>query len=248
MPRLSRRQFLALTGAAASGAWLAACTRETNVSPLTWKTPPTLAPTPTVRGPEKLNADAALARLLDGNQRYMASGLVHPDQMPARRQALTSQQAPFAIVLTCADSRVPPEVVFDQGLGDLFVVRVAGNILSDTLLGSIEYAADHLKAPLVLVLGHARCGALEAAVAAVQSGSEAPGHIASLVAALRPAVEAAQRQSGDVLDNAVRANVKLVAAQLRERSPILEEKMGKEGLKVVGAYCNLDTGAVEVLS
>ena len=248
MPRLSRRQFLALTSAAASGALLAACTRETKISPMNWKLPPTMAPTPTVRGPESLDAAAALARLLDGNQRYIASSLVHPNQMPERRKALTDQQKPFAIVLTCADSDAPPEVIFDQGLGDLVVVRIAGNILSDTLLGSIEYAVEHFKPPLVMVLGHQKCGAVKVAIDAVQSGSEAPGHMASLVTALRPAVEAAQLESGDVLDNAVRVNIRQVVTQLRDQSALLEARLGKGLLKAVGAYYSLDTGAVEILS
>ena len=247
MSRLSRRQFLAWAGTGASAALLTGCTRQTSVSPLEWKPPPTLAPTPTLRGPAALDAAAALARLIEGNQRYVTTGLVHPDQTAERRKALESQQEPFAVVLTCADSRVPPEVIFDQGLGDLFVVRVAGNILSDTLLGSIEYAVEHLKTPLILVLGHKRCGAVSATVDAVEKGTEAPGHIATLVEALRPAVEEVRQAKGDVLDNAIRANVKRVLKELRTTSPILEEKLGTNVLKTAGGYHDLDTGAVEII-
>ncbi len=248
MTPLSRRQFLGATGAAATAALLAACTRETKVSPLDWQPPPTAAPTPTLRGPEKLDGAAALARLADGNQRYTASQSVYPDQTAERRQALTQDQAPLAIVLTCADSCVPPEVLFDQGLGDLLVVRVAGNVLSDMLLGTVEYGVDHLNVPLVMVLGHARCGAVQSTMDVLKSGTAAPGHIASLVAALRPAVVEAQQQSGDVLDNAVRANIRLVLKQLRTQSTLLETKLGKQQLQVVGAYYDPDTGAVALLS
>jgi carbonic anhydrase len=246
MPRLSRRHFLGLTGTAAA-ALLSACTRQTTLSPLAWKAPPTQAPTPTPRGPGKLDATAALTRLLEGNQRYSAARLVHPDQTVARQQLLKSRQAPFAGVLTCADSWTAPEVVFDQGLGDLYVVRVAGNILSDILLGSLEYAVEHLALPLIVVLGHQRCEAVAAALDAVDKGAEAPGHIASLVAALRPAVMQAKPMEGDAVDNVIRVNVKLVQQQLVSSSPFLEEKLGKGALKIVGAYANLDTGAIELL-
>jgi carbonic anhydrase len=194
-----------------------------------------------------LDAAAALARLVEGNQRYATGGLLHPDQTLERRQELSADQAPFAVVLSCADSCVPPEVIFDQGLGDLYVVRVAGNILSDMVLGSIEYAVVHLQTPLILVLGHQGCPAMNAAVEAVIEGREAAGHGASLLDALRPAVEDARQQSGDVLDNAVRANVKLMLNQLRITSSILEEQLGRGVLKLAGGYHNLDTGGIELV-
>ena len=246
--RLSRRQILRLTGAAASSALLAACTRETKVSPLAWKPPPTMAPTPTARGPEPLGPEAALARLLEGNQRYTAGLATHPDQTAERRAALNAAQAPFAAVLTCADSRVPPEIIFDQGLGDLFVARVAGNILSEALLGSLEYAVQTLATPLILVLGHERCGAVQVTLDAIANGVAAPGHMASLAEALRPAVEEARQQSGDVLDYAIRANVRDVVRQLRTQSALLEKKLGQGSVKLLGAYASLDTGVVELLA
>jgi len=135
--------------------------------------------------PAKLTPDQALERLLQGNQRYVAGKATHPDQTAERRLGLASGQAPFAIILTCADSRVAPELFFDQGLGDLFVIRNAGNILDDHVIGSMEYAVEHLHAGLIVVVGHGQCGAVSAAVA----GGEVPGHIRSVTEAIAPALE-----------------------------------------------------------
>ena len=206
-----------------------------------------MAPTPTLRGPARLDAAAALARLVEGNQRYTAGQPLHPDQSIERLRSIGADQAPLAVVLTCADAQMPPELIFDQGLGDLFVARVAGNILSDVLLGSIEYAVQHFQIPLILVLGHQGCSALSAAVESVTKGREAAGHAASLVDALRPAVEAARQQPDDVLDKAVRANITLMLKQLRTESPLLEEKLGRDELKLAGGYHSLDTGGVEMV-
>jgi len=163
--------------------------------------------------------DEALKRLLDGNQRYAVAKAAHPNQTAECRTQIAGGQSPYAIVLGCADSRVPPEVLFDQGLGDLFVVRVAGNVLDDAGLGSLEYAADHLGVHLLVVLGHERCGAVDAAV----KGGEAEGHVKYLVKALKPAVEAAKGRPGDGLDNAVRTNVALAVKRLRGSKPVLSE-------------------------
>jgi len=246
MPSLSRRSFLGLSGAAAA-ALLAACTRQTALSPLDWKALPTQAPTPTLRGPEPLDATAALARLLEGNRRFAAGALQHPDQTAGRRQMLSGQQAPIAAVLTCADSCVPPEVLFDQGLGDLLVVRAAGAILSDTLLGSLELAVDRQAVPLIVVLGHQRCAVVKAVVDSLSQSASVPGHMTGLVEALRPAVTQAQPMGGDVVDNAIRAAVTLAQNQLVSQSALLEQKVGNGMLKIVGAYANLDTGALEIV-
>ncbi|MBI5016271.1 MAG: carbonic anhydrase [Deltaproteobacteria bacterium] len=187
--------------------------------------------------------EEALKRLAEGNQRYVAAKASHPDQTPERRTQVAGGQSPFAIVLGCADSRVPPEVLFDQGLGDLFTVRVAGNVLDDAGLGSLEYAADHLGVHLLVVLGHERCGAVDAAV----KGGEAEGRVKYLVKALKPAVSAAKGLPGDVLDNAVRANVALVVKQLKTSKPVLAELVEDGKLAVVGARYDLDTGIVEIL-
>jgi carbonic anhydrase len=188
-------------------------------------------------------SDEALQMLKAGNQRYVKTGLTHPHQTAQRRTDLKGGQAPFAIVLGCADSRVPPEVIFDQGLGDLFVIRVAGNIADDIVLGSIEYAAEHLHTPLLVVLGHSSCGAVGATVA----GGELGGHLPSLAAAIQPAVDQVKGQPGDLLDNAVRANAKMVTQQLRQSEPILAKMVKAGHFKVVAARYDLESGAVDFL-
>jgi carbonic anhydrase len=186
----------------------------------------------------------AISRLKDGNGRYMNGNPQHPRQSSEEREKLTKSQHPFAIVLGCADSRVPPEIVFDQGLGDLFVVRVAGNVIDDHSLGSIEYAVDHLAVRLILVLGHQSCGAVKAAKETIAAKGEAPAHIQSLVTAIRPAVEATVH--GD-LETTVKANVKDVVQALRSSTPVLKPKVDSSELRVLGAYYSLDTGAVSFL-
>jgi carbonic anhydrase len=193
--------------------------------------------------PESTGADEALARLLEGNRRFVDSTLTHPNQGAARRNLLAGGQSPFAIILCCSDSRVPPEWVFDQGLGDLFVVRVAGNVADEIGLASIEYAAEHLGARLVMVLGHERCGAVTAAV----KGGELPGHLPALMAALQPAVVGNRDPHGDQVEGVMRANIELTALQLRESGPVLSEMVEAGELKVVGARYDLDTGVVEVM-
>ncbi len=184
-----------------------------------------------------LHAAAALERLEAGNRRFAASMAEHPDQSEALRMNLSHSQHPFAVVLTCSDSRVAPELIFDQGLGDLFVIRVAGNILDDAVIGSVEYAAAHLEAPLVYVLGHQRCGAVQAAL-----GAQPEAHIRNIAAAIRPAVERARSLGGDLLDHAVRENVKLVAARLAASQPVLAKRVASQKLKIVGGYYHLSTG------
>jgi carbonic anhydrase len=166
------------------------------------------------------------------------------DQAAKRRAELTKSQHPFAIIVSCSDSRVPPEIVFDQGLGDLFVIRVAGNVIDDHSLGSIEYAVDHLAVRLVVVLGHQRCGAVKAAKDTIATKTEAPAHIQSLVTAIQPAVEATVH--GD-LETTVKANVKDVLQALRSSTPVLKPKVDSGELRVLGAYYTLDTGAVSFL-
>jgi carbonic anhydrase len=183
----------------------------------------------------------ALARLKAGNQRFVAGKLQHPHQNPRRRTELATGQRPFAIVLGCADSRTSPEVLFDQGLGDLFVVRVAGNILDDHVLGSIEYAVDHLGAQLIVVLGHQRCGAVQAAKETLDSKAEAPAHINSIVAAIQPAVEATR---GADVEATIKANTDNVVQSLRSSEPVLKKEVEAGAITVLGAYYNLDTGAV----
>ncbi len=186
----------------------------------------------------------AIAKLKEGNGRYTSGNLEHPGQTTERRAELTKDQHPFAVILSCSDSRVPPEIVFDQGLGDLFVVRVAGNVIDDHGLGSIEYAVDHLGARLIVVLGHQSCGAVKAAKETIAAKSKAPGHIQSLVTAIQPVVEATAK---DDLDTTVKANVKHVVQALRSSTPILKAKVDSAEVQVIGGYYSLDTGDVSLL-
>jgi carbonic anhydrase len=191
--------------------------------------------------PAKVVPAEALARLKAGNQRFIAGNLQHPHQNPKRRAELATGQRPFAIVLGCADSRTSPEVLFDQGLGDLFVIRVAGNILDDHVLGSIEYAVEHLGARLIVVLGHQRCGAVQAAKETLDSKAEAPAHINSIVASIQPAVEATR---GADLEATVKANTDNVVQSLRSSEPVLKKEVEAGTITVLGAYYDLGTGAV----
>lgn len=202
-------------------------------------------------------------RLLAGNRRFAAGSASHFNQDLERRRELAQNQHPFAVVVGCADSRVPPEIVFDQGLGDLFVVRCAGNVLDDLALASIEYAVEHLGAATIVVLGHERCGAVKATL----EGGELPGHLRFLARAIRPHIEevraalpaSAATESGgghgaaaaippELLDQAVRRNVRAIVAELRDCEPILAELEHTGGLRVVGARYDLDSGTVELLS
>jgi len=189
-------------------------------------------------------AAAVLSELEAGNAHHVAKRYEHPHQTADRQRELASAQHPHAIVLSCADSRVAPEIVFDQGLGDLFDVRVAGNVAGDAEVASIEYAASHLHVPLLVVVGHQHCGAVSAAA----EGGEAEGHLPELLAMIRPAVETARKQPGDLIENAVRINVENVVRQLHDSTPVLAELVGHGKLTVVGAVYALDTGKVTWLS
>gem|GEM_PF-278285 len=184
-----------------------------------------------------------LKKLLLGNERYIAGKCIHPHQTLDRRREVADIQNPFATVIACSDSRVSPEIIFDQGLGDLFVLKVAGNVLNDMILGSLEYSVQFLSVQLVVVLGHKRCGAVTAAL----SGDSPDGHIGSLVRAIGPAVEKAGDRPGDTVDNVARENVRGVVKQLKESAPILKERVAQEKLQVVGAFYDLDTGSLEIL-
>ena len=186
----------------------------------------------------------AIAKLKEGNGRYASGKLQHPGQTTERRAELTKDQHPFAVIVSCSDSRVPPEIVFDQGLGDLFIVRVAGNVINDEGLGSVEYSVDHLGTRLILVLGHQSCGAVKAARETIAAKGKAPGHIQSLVTAIKPAVEATAK---DDLETTIKANVKHVVDTLRASTPILKAKVDSGDVKVIGGYYSLDTGAVTFL-
>ncbi len=190
------------------------------------------------------SAEAVLRELKMGNEHHVAKRYEHPHQSAARQRELASGQHPHAIVLSCADSRVAPEIIFDQGLGDLFDVRVAGNVASDAEVASIEYAASHLHTPVCVVMGHQMCGAV---TAAAESGA-AEGHLPSLLALIRPAVQSAKGRPGDLVENAIRINVENVVRQLRSSKPVLGELVDHGTLTVVGAVYSLQTGKVDWLS
>jgi carbonic anhydrase len=186
----------------------------------------------------------ALSKLKEGNARYTSGNLQHPGQTAERRTELARTQHPFAAILCCSDSRVPPEVVFDQGIGDLFIVRVAGNVINDEGLGSLEYTVDHLGTRFILVLGHQRCGAVDAARETIAAKGKAPGHIQSLVTAIKPVVEATAKED---LEATIKANVKHVVDALRSSTPILKAEVDSGKIQVIGGYYSLDTGAVTFL-
>ena len=186
----------------------------------------------------------AIAKLKEGNARNTSGNMQHPGQTTERRAELTKSQHPFAIILSCSDSRVPPEIVFDEGLGDLFIVRVAGNVLNDEGLGSIEYGVEVLGARLIVVLGHSSCGAVDAAMKTVAAKGKAPGHIQSLVKAIKPVVDSTPKAD---LETMTKANAKHVVDRLRSSTPILKARVDSGEVQVIGGYYTLDTGAVTFL-
>lgn len=186
--------------------------------------------------------DDALERLLAGNKRYRESRLAHPDQNEARRMMVSHSQQPFAVILSCSDSRVPPEIVFDEGLGDLFVIRNAGHVVDKAVLGSIEYAVGHLKVPLVLVLGHSECGAVKAAVDQLREA-----HLANIVEAISPAVKQARKSPGDLWQNSVRENVRVAVHALASSKPVLSERVSAGTIRVAGAQYDLASGGIELI-
>lgn len=199
-----------------------------------------------------IEAQVALDRLRDGNQRFV-SGLRDRDAQPteSRRVEVAGEQKPFAIILGCSDSRVPAEIVFDQGLGDLFVIRVAGNIVAPSQIGSVEFAAAQFHTRLVVVLGHSQCGAIIATLEELQQPIEYQSqNIRSIIDRIRPSVEPllnsdAQHDSNTLVERAVRANVDFSVGQLRHGSAILQGLVEKEGLMIVGAEYSLETREVE---
>jgi carbonic anhydrase len=195
--------------------------------------------------PATVTADDAIKQLMDGNERFVAGKLhsPNPGEIIKRRAEVAHEQKPFAVVVSCSDSRVGPEIVFDQGIGEIFVVRTAGEVMDNAALGSIEYAVEHLGPQLIVVLGHERCGAVSAAVA----DAKEPGHIADVLKAIQPAVKETKGQPGDKVDNAIRANALDVAEQLQASGPILAGRVKSGRLKISAAYISLDTGKVVLL-
>lgn len=207
----------------------------------------------TVRADEKPAAkrdpDAVLAQLLDGNKRFVKGDLTHPGRKPEDFAPLAEGQAPLAVIVGCADSRVAPELIFDQGVGHLFVVRVAGNVVDGagaSVKGSIEYAIAELGVRLVMVLGHSKCGAVKAAIAHIDADDALPGSIGVLVDTIKPAVAAMKDKPGDKLNNVIQANVERGVERLKGLKPILAGAVEKGEVKVVGGVYDLRSGKVTV--
>jgi len=190
-----------------------------------------------------VSADQALKLLLEGNQRFVAGKLEHPNQTPTRRAEVAKGQHPFAAVLACSDSRTPPEIIFDRGLGDIFTLRVAGNVADKVVIESLDYSVKHLGVRVVMVLGHRRCGAV---IAAVEGHEEEGKDVGPMLRELDPAVAATKGMPGDPVENAVRANVRLVMLNLATSSELRAMVISGE-LKIIGGIYDLDTGTIEML-
>src|ERR1019366_3297356 len=188
-----------------------------------------------------ISAEQALKLLIEGNERFVAGKVEHPNQTPAQRAEVAKGQHPFAAVLACSDSRTPPEIIFDRGLGDILTVRVAGNVADQLVIESLDYSVKHLGVRLVMVLGHRRCGAVTAAVESYDNENVGP-----MLKELYPAVRASRGMPGDPVENAARENVKLVMKKLAASQEL--SAMVKSGeLKIVGGTYDLDTGTIEML-
>lgn len=238
LPVVSRRKFFALASAAA---WSVSNSHALLAEAM--EAAADKAATP-------VNPDQALRDLLDGNKRFMKGQTKGPRRSPAEFSKLAGAQYPEAIIVSCSDSRVAPEILFDVGVGDIFVIRVAGNVVSGagvTVKGSIEYGVAELNAPLVMVLGHSNCGAVKAAKQHIDAKDSLPGAIDGLVELVKPAVAQSKDEKGDPLENAIRKNVEIGVERLKTLEPILAAKVKDGKLKVVGAVYDLSTGEVKLV-
>jgi carbonic anhydrase len=230
---IARRSVLKLVATAAAGLAIAQHALAADVAD-----PP--------KAENVLSPDAALDRLMAGNARYV-EGVSKRHDFKHEREALSKGQNPFAAVLSCADSRIAPEYCFDTARGDVFVCRVAGNFASQDIVASLEYTVTVLNTPLILVLGHESCGAIEATIKSIKDGTTLPGHMAKLVTALAPAVNAVQGAHGDLLANAIRQNVTLNVEMLKTSAPILKSFADDKRIRVVGGIYQLKTGRVQLV-
>lgn len=223
-----------LLGAAATGLYWASAAHAKET-----KTPPK---------PENVvSPDASLKRLIAGNQRYV-EGVARRHDFRHEREALAGGQNPYAAILSCADSRIAPEYAFDSARGDLFVCRVAGNFATEETVASLEYGVAILAVPLILVLGHDACGAVDATIKSLKDDKPLPGHMPSLVTGLAPSVKAVAGQAGNTLDNAIRQNVLDNVAKLKATTPILSAAVEQNKLKVVGGIYRLKDGKVDMVA
>ncbi len=235
-----RRRFLISTSKLAAGAAVAPIISSLSACTAKKKLTPTILD-------NAMNPDQGLEILMNGNARYVRGDL-NPHDFSATRAALARKQKPFAIILGCADSRVAPELAFDQERGQLFVVRIAGNFLAPGGLASIEYAVKVLGAPLIMVLGHSGCGAVDAAIKVVEDDARLPGHLPQIVGAIKPAVLEAKNKPGSLLANSIVANVALNVNRIKNAGPIVSSFVNREKVKVVGGVYDLATGRVSLVA
>jgi carbonic anhydrase len=228
----TRRTFLSLAGA----------TAVTSLLPTS-----SFAEKATPKPENVVTPDVAMSLLVEGNRRYVA-GVSKRHDFKHERDALTRGQNPYAAILSCADSRIAPEYAFDCGRGDLFVCRVAGNFANDDTIASLEYGIAVLNIPLIMVLGHGACGAIDATIKSIKDGATLPGHLPSLVTSLTPAVKAVSDQSGNLLDNAIRKNVSLNVEKLKAATPIIDKAVTDKKVRIVGGVYNLADGHVDAVS
>jgi carbonic anhydrase len=191
----------------------------------------------------RLTAEEALEKLAEGNTRFAGDSPEHPNQSYMHRESLIDGQSPFALVVGCSDSRIPPEIIFDCGIGDIFLIRTAGNVVDDVAVGSLEYAVEHLRTPLIVVLGHTLCGAVDSVI----QENDIYGHLDSIADKILPSVEKTADIPGDHWYNAVKENTKRVTRTLQFSEPILAEKFNDGLLKIVGAIYDMETGLVDFL-
>ncbi|MFE9023508.1 carbonic anhydrase [Streptomyces sp. NPDC007808] len=243
-----RRAFL-VGGLAASAAVITGCSAKSEAGTPVAKVAAGSAPTPSpaAAGARPDSPRTAFDRLMEGNTRWVDGKPQHPDQTPERRTFVAEEQKPYSAILSCIDSRVPPELVFDTGIGDLFVMRTGGHVVAPVVTGSVEYGPLTAGTSLIVVLGHQRCGAVKAAYKALKDNQPLPGNLQSIVEALRPAYQEVSKQKhADPVDAMIRAHTRQTAADLR-RSSNLSPLLRKREVAVVSAYYSLDTGRVEVL-
>ena len=240
----SRRGFFKTVGGAGAGlalvgSGLALQASASSAFAKSKKTPP--------KPQNVVSPDEALKLLMAGNARYV-EGVAKRHDFRHEREPLTKGQNPYAAILSCADSRIAPEYAFDTARGDLFVCRVAGNFANDDMIASLEYAVSVLNTPLIMVLGHEACGAVDATIKSLKDNKTLPGHLPSLVEAIAPAVKASEGKGGDALANAIRQNVVLNVEKLKGAGPIIKPQVSDRKLRIVGATYKLKDGRVELVS
>jgi carbonic anhydrase len=233
---VGRRDFLKLVGLVGIGTTAHSCSLLSSIQP-------SVVAEANPANPQPVSADEALKRLLDGNQRFLSQTRKYPHQSLEHLRLVAQAQYPFASILGCADSRVPAEIIFDQGLGDLFIVRIAGNIVNDMTIGSLEYSTSVLGSQLIVVLGHRGCGAVAGAI----KNEPLPGKIGYVVESIKPAIAKVKFTTGDIYQNAVIANIQYQTNQLSQKSKILAQSVRGGKLKIIGACYDINTGKITLV-